>query len=47
MAYNLNYFEFLNQRTITVNEGLKLIDEFIETISNNKVGLEPYPISLR
>lgn len=46
-AYNLNYFEFLNQRTITVNEGLKLIDEFIETISNNKVGLEPYPISLR
>jgi uncharacterized heparinase superfamily protein len=46
-AYNLNYFEFLNQENITVDEGLMLIDEFIETISNNKVGLEPYPISLR
>lgn len=46
-TYNLNYFEFINQGTITVNEGLKLIDEFIETISNNKVGLESYPISLR
>lgn len=46
-TYNLNYFEFLNQENITVDEGLRLIDEFIETIDKNKTGLEPYPISLR
>jgi uncharacterized heparinase superfamily protein len=46
-TYNLNYFEYLNQKDISVNEGLKLIDEYIKTIDNNTTGQEPYPISLR
>ena len=46
-TYNLNYFEFLNQKDISIEEGLKLIDEYIKSIDNNKTGLEPYPISLR
>jgi hypothetical protein len=46
-TYNLNYFEYVNQKDISVEERLKLIDEFIKSIDNNKTGLEPYPISLR
>jgi hypothetical protein len=46
-TYNLNYFEYLNQKDISVNEGLKLIDEYIKTIDNNTTGQEPYPIYLR
>lgn len=46
-TYNLNYFEFLNQKDISVDDGLKLIDEFIKNFDNNTTGLEPYPISLR
>ena len=46
-TYNLNYFEFLNQENISVDEGLKLIDDYIGTINDNNTGLEPYPISLR
>ena len=46
-TYNLNYFEYLNQVDISVDEGLMLIDEYIKTIDKNRTGLEPYPISLR
>lgn len=46
-AYNLNYFDFLNQEDISVDEGLRLIDDYICTINDNYTGLEPYPISLR
>lgn len=46
-TYNLNYFEYVNQKDIFVEEGLKLIDAYIKSIDNNKTGLEPYPISLR
>lgn len=46
-AYNLNYFEYLNQEDISVDEGLRLIDDYIYTINDNYTGLEPYPISLR
>ena len=46
-TYNLNYFEFLNQEDISVDEGLRLIDDYIYTINDNYTGLEPYPISLR
>ncbi len=46
-TYNLNYFEYLNQEDISVDEGLKLIDDYIYTINDNYTGLEPYPISLR
>lgn len=30
-----------------VDEGLSLIEQYIDTIKNNKIGLEPYPTSLR
>lgn len=46
-TYNLNYFEFLNQPSLTKEKGLELIEDYIR---NNNIlldGLEPYPISLR
>jgi len=46
-AYNLNYFEYLNQNNLNTQIGLGLIDDFINNISTNKEGMEPFPISLR
>ncbi|WP_438710600.1 heparinase II/III domain-containing protein [Aquimarina muelleri] len=46
-TYNLNYFDFLNQEEITINEGLTLIKDYIRNEDNLKDGKEPYPISLR
>ena len=46
-AYNLNYFDFLNQKDITRQEGISLIRNYIKKRAKLKVGLEPYPISLR
>jgi uncharacterized heparinase superfamily protein len=46
-TYNLNYFEYLNQEEISKKDGLLLIDDFIQNIPNNVVGMEPYPTSLR
>ena len=46
-AYNLNYFDYLQQSEITKKEGLSLIRDFIEQMEINTEGLEPYPISLR
>jgi len=46
-AYNLNYFDFLNQEGISKEEGLGLIEDYIDSQSNLIDGLEPYPISLR
>ncbi len=46
-AYNLNYFEFLNQKDFDCEMGLKLIDDFISSLKINTEGLEPFPISLR
>jgi hypothetical protein len=46
-AYNLNYFEYLLQPSISRETGLKYINHFIENIESNTVGLDPYPISLR
>jgi len=45
--YNLNYFEFLDQRNISKYEGLGLIYSFIGEEKNIKDGMDPYPISLR
>lgn len=50
-TYNLNYFDFLNQRSdgsagLGVETGLVLIRDFIAP-NNLNVGLEPYPTSLR
>ncbi|WP_456390068.1 heparinase II/III domain-containing protein [Hydrogenimonas sp.] len=46
-TYNLNYFEFLNQKHMTKNAGLSLIHMFIRDITKIKDGLEPFPTSLR
>lgn len=45
--YNLNYFEYLNQKGISSDEGVQLIDNFIFHLPNMKIGMEPYPLSLR
>lgn len=46
-TYNLNYFDFLNQSTISKEEGLRLILDFCDFSDQIKDGYEPYPISLR
>ena len=46
-TYNLNYFEFLNQVDISVDEGLKLISDFISSYDNLNNAHEPFPVSLR
>ncbi len=46
-TYNLNYFDFLNQKGFSKREGKELIYDFIDNIEDIKDGLEPYPISLR
>lgn len=46
-AYNLNYFDFLNQSAIKKSEALLLIKDYIDRSEELKDGLEPYPTSLR
>lgn len=46
-AYNLNYMDWLNQKEISENDGIKWIDEFIAHLDKNTVGLDPYPTALR
>lgn len=46
-TYNLNYFDFLNQASITKEQGLALIYDFMPQLPNLKNANEPYPISLR
>ena len=46
-TYNLNYFDFLQQKGISKNLGLFLIYDYIKSKDLLKDGMEPYPISLR
>lgn len=46
-AYNQNYFDWINQIEYTEKDGCKWIDKFIKELTDNKVGLDPYPIALR
>lgn len=46
-TYNLNYFDFLNQEQLSVEQGLNLIHEYLKKDSQLIEGKEPYPISLR
>lgn len=46
-TYNLNYFDYLNQKNISKDHALTLIEEFLSDIENVKDALEPFPISLR
>ncbi len=46
-TYNLNYMDWLMQSDMTVEEGTKWINKFIDELPSNTVGLDPYPIALR
>ncbi len=46
-TYNLNYFDFLNQKEMTIDLGLELIHNYIKNDKILKIGKEPYPTSLR
>lgn len=46
-AYNLNYFEYLNQENIKVSDSLSLIKQWNCSFETNTVGLDPYPTSVR
>lgn len=48
-TYNLNYFEFLRQRTVNVSEAQALMDDWIDKSARRLIvdGWEPYPLSLR
>ena len=46
-TYNLNYFDFLNQTGLSLDDGLLFVRDFIAQTDSLKDGLEPYPTSLR
>lgn len=46
-TYNLNYFDFLNQDSISKEDGISLIEDYIKNENVLLDGKEPYPISLR
>ena len=46
-TYNLNYFDFLNQQTISKTDGIALIKHYVNAYKGLKDGKEPYPTSLR
>jgi hypothetical protein len=46
-TYNLNYFDFLNQKEMSKEIGVSIINDYIKHDKILKDGKEPYPISLR
>ena len=46
-TFNLNYFDFLNQKDITKEKGIKLITDFIDNYSLINQGKQSYPTSSR
>ncbi len=46
-TFNLNYFDFLNQKNISKEEGLQLIGDYIDNHDTLIEGKESYTISLR
>ncbi|MEG2556749.1 MAG: alginate lyase family protein, partial [Odoribacter sp.] len=46
-GYNLNYFEYLDQQGMQRDEGIRLIQDFMDYCTIVKIGIEPYPLSLR
>lgn len=45
--YNLHYFEYINSSTLSVDESIGLILDFIKNIKEYPECIEPYPTSLR
>src|SRR5690606_25992997 len=46
-TYNLEYFDYLHQEDLELEEKLRLIDDFYKFSVQRKRTLEPYPVSLR
>lgn len=46
-TYNLNYMDFINQTGVDSLTAQVWIDSFINEISINKHGVDPYPVALR
>lgn len=46
-GYNLNYMDGLCQEGMSYEEGAEWIEHFIRDLSDNRIGLDPYPIALR
>jgi hypothetical protein len=46
-TYHLNYFDFLNQSAMKVDDGLALVQDFMNQTNTLRDGLEAYPTSLR
>ena len=46
-TYNLNYFDWLSQKSITRIDGLNVIKKYVKDRELLQDGLEPYPTSLR
>lgn len=46
-AYNLNYMDWLLQKSLSYEEGGRWIEKFIAELPQNRIGLDPYPIALR
>lgn len=46
-TYNLNYFDFLQQKNLSKEQRVELIHDFCSNSTVIKDGYEPYPISLR
>lgn len=46
-AYNLNYFDWLQQNELPVQTAVEQIHDYIEKSHSLKDGLEPFPISIR
>jgi hypothetical protein len=46
-SYNLNYMDYLIQKGMDEKTGIELIQQFINDLPLNRIGLEPYPIALR
>lgn len=45
--YNLNYMDFILQPDMTVEDGVRWVECFIDAMPDNKIATDPYPISLR
>jgi len=45
--YNLHYFDYLLQPDMTKVQGLELIRRYVDALPGMRVGIEPYPVSLR
>jgi hypothetical protein len=45
--YNLQYFDYLQNESVSIEQREKLLENFSEALIASEVKLEPYPVSLR